>query len=130
MTTPGTFRSEQAIGATLPLNADSTASMRENLAPFIHAAGGGLRELHLMVENVHCGGCLKTIEREIGELPDVEHARLNLTTRRLAVRWVGSAHRGDEIVERLTELGYPARPYDPSSFGSADAMPRRRCCAP
>ncbi|MGI9510274.1 MAG: heavy metal translocating P-type ATPase [Geminicoccaceae bacterium] len=93
----------------------------ENPAPFIHAAGGGFRELHLMVENVHCGGCLKTIEREIGKMPDVEHARLNLTTRRLAVHWAGPARREDEVVARLIELGYPARPYDPSSFGSADA---------
>ena len=107
--------------ASLPLNADGAASPRDDLAPFIRAAEGGLCELHLMVENVHCGGCLKTIEREIGKMPDVAHARLNLTTRRLAVRWAGAAHRGDEIVERLTELGYPARPYDPSSLGSSDA---------
>ena len=107
--------------ASLPLNAESAATDAGDVARFIRPGEGGLCELHLMVENVHCGGCLKTIEREIGKMPDVAHARLNLTTRRLTVRWAGPARRGDEIVERLTELGYPARPYDPSSLGSADA---------
>lgn len=73
-----------------------------------------------MVDNVHCGGCLRKIENEVGRLPGVEHARLNLTTRRLSV--VGPADIGDEVVEVLEGLGYPARPYDPSTLGSADAL--------
>ncbi len=80
-----------------------------------------------MVENVHCGGCLRKIEREVGALPGVDHARLNLTTRRLSVvGTVGAADIVDQVVEKLESLGYPARPYDPSALGSADARAEKK----
>ncbi|MGI9499695.1 MAG: heavy metal translocating P-type ATPase, partial [Geminicoccaceae bacterium] len=76
-----------------------------------------------MVENVHCGGCLRKIEREVGKLPGVDQARLNFTTRRLAVvSTVGAADLVDKVIETLGKLGYPARPYDPSALGSSDAL--------
>ncbi|MEZ5931624.1 MAG: heavy metal translocating P-type ATPase [Alphaproteobacteria bacterium] len=92
-----------------------------DLAAYIKPADEGGHRLHLMVENVHCGGCLRKIEREIGALPGVESARLNLTTRRLAVSWRGDQAIGGEVLGRLQQLGYPARPYDPQSLGSGDA---------
>ncbi len=76
-----------------------------------------------MVDNVHCGGCLRKIEREVEKLPGVEHARLNLTTRRLTVVGaVGAADIANKVIEKLESLGYPARAYDLSELGSADAV--------
>ncbi len=92
-----------------------------DLAPYIKPAEQGLHQLHLMVENVHCGGCLRKIEREIGALSGVETARLNLTTRRLLVRWRGGEATAGVILERLQDLGHPARAFDPEVLGSADA---------
>ena len=80
----------------------------------------GAADLHLMVENVHCGGCLRKIEREIGALFGVHRARMNLTTRRLAVRYDGAASTAARVIETLASLGYPARAYDPTALGSAD----------
>ena len=74
-----------------------------------------------MVENAHCGGCLRKIEREVAALPGVSSVRFNLTTRRLSVRHDGSAGMAETIAGRLAELGFPARLYDPEALGSADA---------
>jgi Cu2+-exporting ATPase len=97
-----------------------------DLTPYIKTAENGLYELHLMVENVHCGGCLRKIEREIGTLPGIETARLNLTTRRLVARWRGGEALASKIVDRLHQLGYPARAFDPEALGSADARAEKK----
>ena len=108
---------------TLPL--DQAPTTPRNTDPKVEPADA----VGFMVDNVHCGGCLRKIEREIGKLPAVEQARLNLTTRRLtvvSVGAVGAADLVDEVIEKLGSLGYPARPYDPSVLGSADALQEKK----
>lgn len=92
-----------------------------DLTSYIKSAAGGQHLLYLMVDNVHCGGCLRKIEREIGSIPGVESARLNLTTRRLVLRWRGGETVAHTVLARLLELGYPTRAFDPETLGSADA---------
>jgi Cu2+-exporting ATPase len=83
-------------------------------------AATGLHSLQLMVENVHCGGCVRKIERAIQAEPDVETGRLNLTTRRLTIAWNGPACRGNALVRKVEALGYPVVPYDPEALAVAD----------
>ena len=79
-----------------------------------------------MVENAHCGGCLRKIEREIGALQGVTGVRFNLTTRRLKVEHDGSADVVERVTGRLAEIGFPGRAYDPDALGSADADAERQ----
>jgi len=80
-------------------------------------AEGGLSVLYLMVEGVHCGGCVRRIERALQALPDVEHARVNLTTKRLVLKWRGGQHRADALVGTVAALGFKPLPYDPQKLG-------------
>ena len=66
---------------------------------------GDRHRLHLMVDGIHCGGCVRKIERALHADPAVTDARVNLTTRRLALAWQGSAALGSRLVGRLEELG-------------------------
>ncbi|WP_031199888.1 cation transporter, partial [Mesorhizobium sp. LSHC426A00] len=53
--------------------------------------GDDLHQTDLSVPTVHCGACIQTIETALGKLDHVEAARVNLSTKRVSVRW-----RGDE----------------------------------
>jgi len=82
--------------------------------------------LHLMVDGVSCGGCVRKIERALAAEPDVRHARVNLSTRRLVIGWRGPAARGGALAAAVDALGYRTAPYDPDALGTADRAEERR----
>ncbi|MDZ7712594.1 MAG: heavy metal-associated domain-containing protein [Rhodovibrio sp.] len=43
-----------------------------DVTPYVQPDGQGRNSLALMVEGIHCGGCVKTIERELGAMAGVE----------------------------------------------------------
>src|SRR4030095_10742101 len=68
--------------------------------------GENLRQRDLAVAAIHCGGCIQTIERALGGLPGVEQARVNLSTKRVTIRW-----HGDDpppVIAALKAVGYEA----------------------
>lgn len=92
-----------------------------DVRPFVRSdPETGRHELHLVVDGVHCGGCVARIERTVTREPDVERARVNLSTRRLHLVWRGDPERGGELVARVERLGYRAVPYDPDTLTAGD----------
>ncbi len=85
----------------------------------------GLKTLQLMVENVHCGGCVSKIERALAAEPDVQSGRLNLTTRRLTIEWTGPSSRANSLTAKVEALGYPVVPFDPEALAIADSRHER-----
>ncbi|MBJ3783147.1 heavy metal translocating P-type ATPase [Devosia sediminis] len=67
--------------------------------------GEGLRQSEFSVPSVHCGACIRTIETALDALPGIVSTRVNLSGKRVTVRW-----RESEImppmVRRMVELGY------------------------
>ncbi|MAP93351.1 MAG: heavy metal translocating P-type ATPase [Ponticaulis sp.] len=63
------------------------------------------KSLELSVSGARCGGCLSKIESNVGEMPGVQEARLNLSTGRLTVKWKGELS-GSAIGEKVRSLGY------------------------
>ncbi|MDX1710241.1 MAG: heavy metal translocating P-type ATPase [Rhodovibrionaceae bacterium] len=104
---------------------DKDEGAAPDVARFVREASDGLSELNLMIEGIHCGGCVKKIEGRLNREPDVRHARVNMTTRRLSLRWQGPASRGNDLVAAVADLGYAAVPYDPARLGAADARGER-----
>jgi Cu2+-exporting ATPase len=82
--------------------------------------GDRLRQTDLSVSGMHCGGCIRKIEAGLGTLPGVEHARVNLSTRRVAIRWRDTAESPPPFLETLRALGYEAHLYD---MGADDKDP-------
>ena len=66
--------------------------------------------LTFSIANLHCAGCIRTIEAGLGKIPGVDHARVNLTARRVTVVGDGTRVDADGIVAALTDLGYDAAP--------------------
>ncbi len=73
--------------------------------------GDGKHQTFLSVAGVHCGACIASIEKTLGALPGVEEARVNLSTKRVSVRWDERCSL-PEIFERLAHIGYPASLVD------------------
>ncbi|MGE0652497.1 MAG: heavy metal translocating P-type ATPase, partial [Alphaproteobacteria bacterium] len=77
-------------------------------AEILHASrvvGDNMRRTDLSVPTIHCGDCLRKIERVLGVLDGVESARVNLSTKRVSVLW-----RTDCVmppfVQKLMDLGH------------------------
>ncbi len=80
---------------------------------------GDSREVNLLVEGIHCAACVWLIENGLQAMPGVEEARVNLTGRRLRVRWDNGRLQLSRILKRMAEIGYSAVPFDPESAEGA-----------
>ena len=71
------------------------------------------REINLLVEGIHCAACVWLIERSLGQLPGVINIAVNLSNKRLALRWDNEQIKLSQILTHLSHIGYAAIPYDP-----------------
>ena len=87
---------------------------------------GDTREINLLVEGIHCAACVWLIENSLKALPGVAEARVNLTGRRLRLKWDNSRLKLSQALRRLGEIGYAAVPFDPEvAEGSLQRANRR-----
>ncbi len=96
---------EVALAMTDPRIADEEMLLASRLVD------DGIRQSNLSVPSIHCGACIHKIEAALSALPDVEQARVNLSTKRVAVRWrvVG---KPPALIQTLEKIGYHAHLHD------------------
>jgi P-type Cu2+ transporter len=70
--------------------------------------GDGTRQTDLSVPGMRCGACMAAVEKTLAALEGVANARVNLSTRRVAVRWHTVAGAAPDLVGALERIGYPA----------------------
>ncbi|ALA17873.1 MULTISPECIES: heavy metal translocating P-type ATPase [unclassified Chelatococcus] len=99
--------------AAAPAGAEGGPS-REEIVLASHRIGEGLWQTDLSVPAVHCGACMRTVENALGRIDGVEGARVNLSTRRVSVRWREVADPS-AFVPTLAAIGYPAHLDDPAA---------------
>jgi copper chaperone len=66
-----------------------------------------MMEVELYVPNIHCGHCVMTIERELGELAGVASVEGDAATKKVTVNF-GPPATLEGIESLLNEIGYPA----------------------
>jgi Cu2+-exporting ATPase len=71
------------------------------------------REINLMVDGIHCAACVWLIENSLRPMPGVEKAEVNLTSKRLKLKWHNDRVKLSKIMQRLGDVGYASAPYDP-----------------
>ena len=103
-----------APGAEMALEvaeAASAAPSSDEIKLASRALDGGCRQTDLSVPSVHCAGCIQAIEAALAKLENIDSARVNLSTKRVSVRW-----RGEQVppfFAALSRLGYQAHLFDP-----------------
>lgn len=86
-----------------------------NLDRFLTADAKGILHLNLLVEGMHCPSCVAVIEDALKKKAEVVTARLNLSTRRLAIAWKGDKSLGEHFIILINSMGYRAAPFDPET---------------
>lgn len=72
--------------------------------------GDGTYQTDLSIPSMHCAACMRTVENGLTSLRNVLSARVNLSTKRVTVKW-----KGDEVpafISHLESMGYPAHLTD------------------
>ncbi|WP_081159469.1 cation-translocating P-type ATPase [Ensifer aridi] len=96
--------------------------------------GNGLRQTELSVPGVHCGACITTIESALRVRPEIERARVNLSSRRVSIVWKEEVdgRRSDPgaFVRAIGERGYETHLFTPGEE-EIDAVLKQliRACA-
>ena len=93
----------------------------------LDAPAGGVGQLvdtRFTVPSIRCAGCIASIERELPRLEGVESARVNFSSKRVAVRH-DRRHDESSLAEALHKLGYDAQPVAENPLGQDRYETRR-----
>ena len=98
--------------------------------------GDGTRQTDLSVPGVHCAACIAAVERTLARLPGVERARVNLSTRRVAVAWRTGDGVPPDLIGALRGIGYESHLFaldqdarDPELAGLIKALALAGFCS-
>lgn len=88
-----------------------------DLANLVESGADGTCTLRLRVDGLTCGACVWLIESALKAQGPVTDARVNLTTRRLTLRWQGGTDLAEGLAGTVRKLGYRLAAFD---TGAAD----------
>jgi len=71
------------------------------------------------VDGLQCGACVWLIESVLARNADLLGGRVNMTSRRLQLRWRGDITRAGHFCGLVEQLGYRLVPFDPACLAAA-----------
>ena len=90
-----------------------------DLTRFIADQPDGSHELTLAVDGLQCGACVWLIESVLSRDPAVTTGRVNMTSRRLRLTWVGARDDATRMIGAIESLGYRLVPFDMEALAAA-----------
>ncbi len=80
---------------------------------------GDIRTISLLVEGIHCAACVWLIEHSLAKQQAVVSAEVNLTSKRLRLKWDNRLSSLSTFLLALGDIGYAAIPFDPDTAEGA-----------
>ena len=108
----------------VPLEVDFTS--------FARSVGTNEAELDLLIEGMDCAACVWLLESLLARNPAMRRARVSLSTRRLSLRWQGTAAEANDHAGLVAALGFRPVPYETLAAAADDERQSRallRCLA-
>ena len=109
-----------------------TANARADYSHYTRRSADGVATMDVVVDGIHCGGCIGRIERSLKAVQGVADARLNFTSRRLTLTWTNPAFDPGDALRVLERMGYQANPFRQQSGEEQDIAQSKfllRCLA-
>ncbi len=78
---------------------------------YVRELPGGLRQVELYLEGVHCAACVWLVERVPLVLPGVVRAELDIRRSLAAIEWDPTSTTLPAVARALDTLGYPPHPF-------------------
>ncbi len=69
-----------------------------------------MTETNLRIDNMHCGGCERTVSMTVSMLPGIEQVQASFKTRTARIRFDPQQVTLAAIQNALAEVGYDATP--------------------
>uniref|UniRef100_A0A2A4Z4H4 Copper-translocating P-type ATPase n=1 Tax=OCS116 cluster bacterium TaxID=2030921 RepID=A0A2A4Z4H4_9PROT len=95
---------------------DWTGDLVADPSPWVTYDQEGMAQLDILVPEAYCAACIGAIEGNFKKLESVKYARLNLTRKRLTVRWDESLNSAKDMMVVLEWLGYHGQPFNRDQF--------------
>ncbi len=100
-----------------PMRPDEDETLFD-FSSYVKTEDDGTASLHLMIEGMQCAACVWLIESVLARQAGVINARINMTTRRLVLKWHPDKTDASGLVDTIGQLGYKAAPFDPLVLGA------------
>jgi len=94
-------------------------------AGFVERNANGFSAASLLVEGLVCAACVWVIERHLGALEGVLAVRVSLSSRRIHVEWDPDRLDLRDVILRLAEIGFAARPDRPGDGADLERSENR-----
>jgi Cu2+-exporting ATPase len=88
-----------------------------------------LSTLTLAIDNMHCGGCLRAVERAAQGVQGVQSARANLSAKRVSIAYDPTRASEVDLIAALAATGFAAAPMQAAKPATATRRSRALCRA-
>ncbi|MDP5029443.1 MAG: heavy metal translocating P-type ATPase [Paraglaciecola sp.] len=77
---------------------------------FVYQSGEN-REIQLSIAGINCAACGWLLEKQLSKLGGIRSVGANVTTKRLIVIWDDKALKLSQILQKIQQIGYLAKPF-------------------
>ncbi|MEZ5690886.1 MAG: heavy metal translocating P-type ATPase [Rickettsiales bacterium] len=81
------------------------------------------------IDGLRCARCIHAIESALQSEDDVTYARVNMSTNRLSLSWLGDENKQKRFMKIVESLGYSIKPFEETTDKDTEGSFLLRCMA-